>query len=120
MTKILWCRHFMEAQGCAVEDVYVYQDNKIAILLETNGRVSVGKGTRHVKIKYFFVADKIKNNELKILYCPTKEMISDLFTKPLQGSLFKLNRNSILDITHDDMPLYLEQYAQFMKSRVID
>ena len=25
--KILWCRHFMEEQGCIVEDVCVYQDN---------------------------------------------------------------------------------------------
>ena len=25
--KILWCRHFIESQGCYVEDVYVYQDN---------------------------------------------------------------------------------------------
>ena len=83
MTKILRCRHFMEAQGCAVEDMYVYQDNQSAILLETNGHASVRKGTRHVKIKYFFVADKVKNNELKIVYCPTKEMISDFFTKPL-------------------------------------
>ena len=103
-----------------MEDVYVYQDNQSDILLETNGRTSVEKGTRHVKIKHFFVADKVKNNKLKILYCPTKEMISDFFTNPLQGSLFKVHRKSILGITHDYMPLYLEQYVQFMKSRVID
>ena len=24
MPKILWCRYFMESQGCIVEDVYVY------------------------------------------------------------------------------------------------
>ena len=73
----------MEAQGCDMEDAYVYQDNQSAILVETHGRASVRKVTRHVKVKYFFVADKVKNNELKILYCPTKEMISDFFTKPL-------------------------------------
>ena len=44
MPKILWCRHFMKSQGCIVEDVYVYQDNQSTILLETNGRASVGKG----------------------------------------------------------------------------
>ena len=27
LSKILWCRQFMEGQGCTVEDVYVYQDN---------------------------------------------------------------------------------------------
>ena len=67
LPKILWCRHFMEAQGYIVEDVYVYQDNQSAILLENNGVKSVGKGTRHIKIKYFFVTDKIKNNKLKVI-----------------------------------------------------
>ena len=37
LPKMLWCRYFMEAQGYAVEDVYVYQDNQSAILLENNG-----------------------------------------------------------------------------------
>ena len=63
----------MDAQGCAVEDVYVYQDNQSAILLENNGMRSVGKGKRHVKIKYFFVTDKIKDNELKVICCPTEK-----------------------------------------------
>ena len=65
----------MESQGCYVEDVYVYQDNQSVILLETNGRESVGKGTRHVKIKYFFVTDKVKDKELNILYGPTKQIL---------------------------------------------
>ena len=73
-----------------------------------------------MKIKHFFMADKVKNNELKMLYCPTKEIISEFFTKPLQGTLFKVRINSILGINHDDMPLHLEHYAQFIKSRAID
>ena len=55
MPKIIWCRHFMEAQGCIVEDIYVYQDNQSAMLLERNSMKSVGKGTRHIKIKYFII-----------------------------------------------------------------
>ena len=110
----------MESQGCVVQDVYVYQDNQSTILLDTNGRASVGKGTRHVKIKYFFVTDKVKDNELKILYCPNKEMIAEFYTKPLQGILFKEHIHSLLGINEDDMPLYLEQYAQFMKPKDVD
>ena len=67
LPKVLWCRHFMEAQLCIVEDVIVYRDNQSAILLENNGQKSVGKGTRHVQIKYFFVTDKIKIDEMKVL-----------------------------------------------------
>ena len=78
----------MEAQGYFVEDVYVYQDNQRAILLENNGVKSVGKGTRHIKIKYFFATDKIKDDELKVIWCPTENMVANFYTKPLQGSLF--------------------------------
>ena len=116
LPKILWCRHFMEAQGCVVEDVYVYQDNQSAILLENNGIKSVGKGTRHIKIKYFFVTDKIKDNELRIMWCPTEKMVGDFYTKPLQGSLFVEHRNAIQGIKQEDMPVYIRNYKQFMDS----
>ena len=116
LPKHLWCRYFMEAQGCLVEDVFVYQDNQSAILLERNGFKSVGKGTRHVKIKYFFVTDKVKDQELKILYCPTDKMLADYFTKPLQGSLFVEHRNRILGIQHENIAIYLHNHTIFMNS----
>ena len=88
----------MEAQGCIIEDVYVYLKNQSSILLENNGKKSMGKGTQHVKIKYFFVTDKIKDNKLKVLYCPTEKKIGDFYTKPLQGLLFIEHRNAILGV----------------------
>ena len=81
---------------------------------------SVGKGTRHIKIKYFFVTDKIKDQEVKVIYCPTKEMLADFYTKPLQGSLFESHRNAILGIDKDDVPLYREEYTKFIQSISID
>jgi hypothetical protein len=42
-TMILWRKRFLEAQGYNVEKNIVYQDNKGAILLETNGKKSSGK-----------------------------------------------------------------------------
>ena len=116
MPKMMWCKYFMEAQGYLVQDLYVYQDNESAILLETNGMRSVGKGSRHIKIKYFFVVDKVKGNELKIIHCPTEDMVGDFYTKPLQGSLFIKHRNAILGVNEADMPLYMEYYAQYMTS----
>ena len=32
--------------------------------------------------------DKIKSKEVVVEYCPTKKMVADFFTKPLQGKLF--------------------------------
>ena len=113
MPKILWCQYFMVAQDYTVEDVYVYQDNQSAIILEENGSLSIGKASRHVKIKYFFITDKVKNKELRIIYCPTKQMIADFFTKPLQGGLYFTHRNAILGIQECDMPLYIKAYKEY-------
>jgi hypothetical protein len=52
-TMILWMKLFLEAQGYNVEKNIVYQDNKSAILLETNGKTSSGKRTRALNIRYF-------------------------------------------------------------------
>jgi hypothetical protein len=57
--QILWVRLFMKAQGIAVSDNILYQDNKSAMLLETNGQASSSKRTRHIEIRYYYVADQV-------------------------------------------------------------
>jgi hypothetical protein len=59
-TMILWTKLFLEAQGYEVEKNIVYQDNKSAILLETNGKKSSGKQTRALNIRYFFITDQVE------------------------------------------------------------
>jgi hypothetical protein len=98
MPQVLWTRYFLEAQGYGVKENIVYQDNQSAILLEKNGRGSSSKRTRHINIRYFFVADRIASNEMSVQYCPTAEMLADFFTKPLQGSLFQKFRNWIMNV----------------------
>ena len=93
---ILWTRLFMEDQGYYIEKNILYQDNKSAILLETNGKKSAGKRSRALNIRYFFLADQVAKGNLSIEYCPTKEMWGDFFTKPLTGELFRKFRKLIM------------------------
>ncbi len=60
---ILWSRYFLEEQGYQMEPSLVSQDNMSAILLETNGKGSSSKRTKHIKVKYFYVKDKIEQGE---------------------------------------------------------
>ena len=101
MSKILWTRYFIEAQGYSVGPSIIYQDNQSTILLENNGHAS-SKQTKHVNVWYFFVTDQIKSNEVKVEYCPTTQMKADFFTKPLQAQLFYALQAEILNIDHDD------------------
>ena len=99
-----------------MEDFYVYQDTQSVILLENNGTQSIGKGSRHIRIKYFFITDKVKDKELKVIYCPTKKMVADFFTKLLQGILYFTHRNTVLGINDDDMLIYRKAYEQYRAS----
>ena len=94
-TMILWTKLFMEEQGYPIERNILYQDNKSAILLETNGRTSAGKRSRALNIRYFFLTDQVEKGNVEIQYCPTDEMLGDFMTKPLQGEKFRKFRDWI-------------------------
>ena len=102
MSIILWTRYFLEAQGYPLKPSVLHQDNLSAKLLETNGRGSSSKRTRHMNVRYFFVADVISRRHLTVEYCPTDEMIGDFFTKPMGGAKFRRLRNIIMNINFDE------------------
>jgi hypothetical protein len=67
--------------------------------------MSSSKQSQHLNIWYFFIMDCVKAKELPIKYCPMEEMISDYFTKPLQGALFRKMRDLIMNVDHCGRPL---------------
>ena len=93
---ILWTKVFLEEQGYHIDKNILYQDNKSAILLETNGKKSSGKRTRALNIRYFFLTDQVEKGNVSIEYCPTDDMVGDFHMKPLQGEKFRKFRNEIL------------------------
>ena len=88
----------MRAQGIEVRDNILYQDNISAMLLETNGRASSSKRTKHVNIRYYYVADRVAKGDLRVVWCPTatEKMVTDFLTKPLQGKAFVEFRNLLM------------------------
>jgi hypothetical protein len=89
----------MKAQGYGVKDNVLFQDNKSSILLEKNGKASSSKRTKHINIRYFFITDCVKNEEVSVVWCPTGDTIGDFATKPLQGALFRKFRGQIMGVT---------------------
>ena len=98
-TMILWTGLFMEQQGYSLNKNILFQDNKSAILLESNGKRSAGKRSRALNVRYFFLTDQVKKGNLTIEYCPTDVMWADFMTKPLQGEKFRKFRDDILGIS---------------------
>ena len=92
----IWLINFLKYQGYIIKNNVVYQDNQSAIRMEINGRNSCTGNSRHIDIRYFFVKDRVDKKEVKIVYCPTEQMLADFYTKPLNGSLFKFFREVIM------------------------
>jgi hypothetical protein len=120
MNFVEWIQLFVEQQiksinndsvlkkiGC---DVVIEQDNTSTIQLENNGKQSSTKRTRHINIRYFYITSKIKSGRVRVIYHPTKQMVSDYLTKPLQGSLFRTHRNSIMGNDENSIAKCIKEY----------
>ena len=112
---VLWTRLFIEAQGYLVKDNILKQDNAAAQLLANNGKASSSKRTKHIEIRFFFITDLIRQGKITVEHCPSELLTCDYFSKPLQGKLFTLHRNTIQGITPDIFREYRSAY--FAKQR---
>ena len=63
LTQLIWTRYFLKEQGHMIQDNVIYQDNQSAIRLEKNCRRSSIKRKRHTNIRYYFITDRIINQE---------------------------------------------------------
>ena len=98
IAQILWTLRFLEAQGYQVRANVLMQDNNSAMKLESNGRASAGKRSRHLEIKHFYVTDQVERKLVSIEYCPTDRMVADYVTKALQGKIFINHRCTIMNL----------------------
>ena len=94
----------MEAQGYTIEHNIVKQDNKSTLMLARNGRFSSGKRTKHIKARYFNIADKVSDGEIELAYEPTETMWADVLNKPKQGKAFREFRAFLMNVpvNYDD------------------
>ena len=95
LQQSIFLSYFLASQGYPQLPVIVSQDNQSTIRLIENGRPT-SELTRHIEIGYFWAKDLVERQLIKVIYCPTTEMVADYFTKPLQLTLFGLIRNKIM------------------------
>ena len=96
LPQILWTRYFVACQEYKVSENIIFQDNKSTLIMEKNGKASSSKKTKHIKVRYFLVKDKIEKGEVQVKYCPSEKMWSDVLTKPLHGEKFRKMRSMLM------------------------
>ena len=95
---IIWLRNILICRGYKdVGPAILGQGNMSTTQLVKNGQAN-SDATRHIAIRFFFVHDRIKSEEISIKWISTNEMISDKLTKPLQGAKFKDFRGLLLNL----------------------
>ncbi len=73
MPDMLWSMYFIQNQGYKSECVGLYQDNISTQLLIKNGKFSSGKKTKHMKVKFFFIKDRVDNGKSRSLTVQQKK-----------------------------------------------
>ena len=68
-------------------------DNQVAIAI-SNNPIFHGK-TKHFKLKYYFLREVQKNDELQLIYYKTEDHLADMLTKPLSKTRFETLRDKI-------------------------
>ena len=79
-----------------------------AMKMEKNGKMSCGKRSQHMNIRYFWIKDYVARGKLDIVHCPTEFVKADTLSKPLQGALFRKFRAQQMNIP-DGKELKAEQ-----------
>ena len=70
-----------------VNPISLFCDNQGAIILSKDSTFHMR--TKHIDTRFHFVREIINNDILSISYCPTNEMIADIFTKALSRFKFE-------------------------------
>lgn len=80
--ELLWLKKLLKDFGEPVQEpVQIFEDNQSCIkMLEQNAGL---KRSKHVDTKYHFVKDLAENDNVNVTYCPSADMLADIFTKPL-------------------------------------
>jgi hypothetical protein len=75
--QTIWTRNFLgtEGQGYKMGPSTVYEDNMSIIKLERKRR-----STRHIRMRYFFIVDRISGGEIQLEHLSTKCEIADMLT----------------------------------------
>jgi len=86
--QALWIRWiWSKLKHEQVEGTTLFCDNNLAISLTKNPIFH--EKNKHIRIKYHFIRDLVKDGELNVMHCKTQEQIVDTFTKTLMYDVFK-------------------------------
>ena len=93
--EVMWLQQLLEEVHYKVKQpTEVFIDNQSAIAIAKDDVQH--ERTKHINIKYHFVKEEVKNENIKLIYIPTEKQRADIFTKALGANLFVKFRNEMM------------------------
>jgi hypothetical protein len=88
MKEALWLRSLLsEVFGPFKNSTTLFSDNQAAIALTRNHQYHTR--TKHIDVRYHWIQWVIEQGSLKLIYCPTDDMVADALTKALPSAKVK-------------------------------
>jgi hypothetical protein len=88
MKEALWlCSLLTDAFGTTISATTLFSDNQAAIALTRDHQYHAR--TKHIDVRYHFIRWVIEQGSLRIIYCPTDDMVADTLTKALPAAKVK-------------------------------
>ena len=73
----------------------MFEDNTGCISWSKNPGIDHQRA-KHVDLKYHFIRSKVRDGTVKMVYCPTGEMMADILTKYLPAPRFAYLRDKMV------------------------
>eukprot|EP00253_Pinus_taeda_P031497 PITA_31497 len=93
-TQLLWMMQ-------TLQEIQITCTPPISILCDNTSAISISKNpvmhskTKHIPIKYHFLREQVLEQKVKLEYVPSKEQVTDIFTKPLPRDIFEYPRQKL-------------------------
>ncbi|TPX72070.1 hypothetical protein CcCBS67573_g05920 [Chytriomyces confervae] len=111
--EALWIRQLLDEVGVKLNDsTTIHQDNMSTMAIALNPIQH--QRVKHMDVKVHFLHDHLEKQDVKIVYCPTEDMVADIMTKALPQRLHckftrLLGLRSLATLKGFDEPTYTNE-----------
>ncbi len=88
--EAMWTQHFLSELFAPLKyPIILYDDNQSALALAHAELGQFHARTKQIDIRYHFIWYSIQNGDIRLIYCPTEDMVADILTKALPSTKAK-------------------------------